>query len=179
MKTNPWSDSDKDGVINIHDCAPHNPKKQEVLNWKNAKSKVVSKKYLFHKTNLESARKILKTGELRPSSGTGKAHLSENYNPHVVFKKYKNPVVLVLEKKKIPYLKKIDYNKTHIYQDLKFKTEKEWITPGIKIKKALKGIILNEGRKFIKLPLNKPGLSRVVTFSYPTKYVTGVDIYNI
>jgi hypothetical protein len=175
----PYADSDRDGVMNWFDCAPNNPQKQEVLRWEEAKHKVISKKHLFHKTSLEAARKILKTGELRPSSGTGKAHLSENYNPHVVFKEYENPVVLVLEKKKVPYVKKIDYNRPDKYQDLKFKSEKEWVTPGAQIKKVLKGVILNEGKKLKRLPQNTPGIVRVTTFSYPTKYVTGEDIYKI
>jgi hypothetical protein len=175
----PWADSDRDGVINMYDCAPFNPKKQDVQKWEDVKRIVISQKHLFHKTSLESARKILKTGELKPGPVTGKVHLSESHNPHVVFKEYKKPVVLVLEKHKIPSLKKINYNKPYEYQDLKFKSEREWVTPGAQVKTVLKGVIIHDGKKLTKLRPSTPGLIRTAYISQPTKYVTGEDVYQI
>lgn len=176
---NPWADSDRDGVINMYDCMPKNPKKQEVYNWRDIKHQVISKKHLFHKTELENAKKILKTGELRPSMGSEHFHMSEDYNPHVVYKEFKKPVVLVLEKKNIPYLKKVDYKKPHKYKDLKFKSEREWTTPGAQIKKVLKGIIVNEKSLFVKLRDTEIGINRTVFKSIPTRYVTEEDMNKI
>lgn len=169
IRTNPWGDKDRDGVINIHDCSPFNSKKQEVYRWNSIKHKVINKKYLYHKTELKNFKKILKTGELRPNNLSLHFHMSENYNPHIVGREFKQPVVLVLEKKHIPYLKKIDYSKPKKYKDKKFRSEKEWTTPGSCIKKVLKGVILNEKI----LPANPHAES------LPTKYITEEDMKHI
>ena len=175
-KLNPWADTDRDGVINLHDCQPLNPKKQEVYKWRNVKSRITkNKNYLFHKTELSSANQILKTGKLRPSS-SGDFSMSEHYNPHVVFKTYKQPVTLVLEKKNLQNLKKVDYTKP---QNLKFEAEREWVSSGGAVKPALKGIIVNEKASPGTLKGNEVGVQRNVLKSNPSRYVTKQDMYKI
>lgn len=175
-KLNPWVDSDRDGIINLHDCAPLNPKKQEVYKWVAVKRRIMNNKnYLFHKTELASAKQILKTGKLKPSM-SGEFSMSEYHNPHVIFKTYKQPVTLVLNKNKIPNLKKVDYNKA---QGLKYESEKEWVSPGGPVKGVLKGIIVNEQASSAKLKSNEPGVSRNVVQSNPSRYVTKEDMYKI
>jgi hypothetical protein len=172
---NPFGDKDRDGVINILDCQPNNPKKQEVYKWDDIKHKVINKKYLYHKTELIHAKQILKTGKLKPSS-SGEFSMSEHHNPHVVFKTYKQPVTLVLEKKAIPNLKKVDYKKP---QNLKYESEKEWVSRGGSIKGVLKGIIVNEKAAPGKLKDTEVGLSRSVIKSNPSRYITEEDMHKI
>lgn len=174
-KHSPWVDSDRDGVINMHDCQPNNPKKQEVHKWADIKHEVVNKKYLYHKTELRHAKEILRTGKLRPSA-SGQFSMSEHHNPHVIFKTYKEPVTLVLEKKNISHLKKINYKEP---QNLKYKSEKEWISPGGKIEGVLKGIIVNEKSVPSTLKDTEVGLTRNVHKSIPTRYITEKDMYKI
>lgn len=173
---NPWKDIDRDGVINLHDCQPFNPKKQEVYKWRNVKSKITSdKNNLYHKTELSAANQILKSGKLN-SSMSGEFSMSEHHNPRVVFKTYKQPVTLVLDKKKIPDVKKVDYSKP---QHMKYKSEKEWVSKGGSVKGVLKGIILNEHFVPSKLKSSEVGVNRHVNKSLPTRYVTEKDMYKI
>lgn len=171
----PFADTDRDGVINYLDCKPNNPRKQDVYKWNDIKHKVVNKKYLFHKTELSAANQILKSGKLKPSS-SGDFSMSESHNPHVIFKTYKQPVTLVLEKKNISNLKKVDYQKP---QNLKFESEKEWVSPGGKIKGVLRGIIVNEKTVAAKLSDKEAGLKRSVIKSNPSRYVTKDDMNKI
>lgn len=175
-KFNPWTDTDHDGVINMHDCQPFNSKKQEVYKWRNIKNKITgNKNNLYHKTELSAANQILKSGHLKPSS-SGEFSMSESHNPHVVFKTYKQPVTLVLDKKKIPGVKKVDYNQP---QHMKYESEKEWVSRGGAVKGILKGIILNEKSVSAKLKASDVGVARNVTQSNPTRYVTEKDMYKI
>lgn len=175
-KFNPWADSDHDGVINLHDCQPYNSKKQEVYKWRDVKSKVVkNKNNLYHKTELSAAKQILKSGKLN-SSMSGEFSMSEHHNPRVVFKTYKQPVTLVLNKKKIPDVKKVDYSKP---QHMKYESEKEWVSKGGSVKGVLKGIILNEHFVPSKLKASEVGVNRHVNKSLPTRYVTDKDMYKI
>jgi hypothetical protein len=171
----PFADTDRDGVINILDCKPNNPRKQDVYKWNDIKHKVINKKYLFHKTELSAAKQILKSGKLNPSM-SGDFSMSEHHNPHVIFKTYKQPVTLVLEKKNIPNLKKVDYKKP---QNLKYESEKEWVSPGGQTKKVLKGIIINERAAPTNLSDKEVGLQRTVIKSLPSRYVTEEDMHKI
>jgi len=177
--SNPLRDNDRDGVINMHDCQPNNPFKKEVLPWEVAKKKLLSKdKYLYHKTEFHTAKHIIKTNKLKAGAG-GHFSMSEDYNPNVIYKEYNNPTVLVLEKRKLKGVKKIDYNKLHEHSDIKFKSEKEWIIKSQPAKKAVKGIILNETTRIRKLNPDEPGMSRTIIASQPTRYVTGKDIQRV
>ena len=172
----PWADTDRDGVINIYDCQPLNPKKQEVYKWIDVKKNIAhDKNNLYHKTELKYAKEILKTNNLKPSA-SGQFSMSEHYNPHVVYKSYKEPVILVLNKKKLPNLKKIDYKEGH---HLKFESEKEWVSSGGPAKKVIKGIIINEKASPKTLKGSEVGLTRNVHQSIPTRYITEKDMYKI
>jgi hypothetical protein len=172
----PWADTDRDGVLNIFDCQPLNPKKQEVYKWDKVKRSVSKdKNNLYHKTELSYAKQILKTNKLKPSA-SGQFSMSEHHNPHVVYKSYKQPVVLVLDKKKLPDVKKIDYKEGH---HLKFESEKEWISSGGPARGVVKGIIVNEKASPKTLKGSEVGLTRSVHQSLPTRYITEKDMYKI
>jgi hypothetical protein len=177
-RLSPFADSDKDGVINIHDCKPFNKWRQEIIDlMKTSPSKkkaiLQNKKYLYHKTEYKVVPQMLKSNKLQ----RGKVPLStsEISNPNVIYKKYNEPVVLVLERKKLNNLKKINYDNPNRNSELgtvQYRSEREWTTTGSKTKQALKGVILNEKVKESMLPPEEPGLERVSLKSYPTRYAT-------
>jgi len=172
---NPLADNDRDGVINMYDCYPNNPKKQEVLPWETAKRKLLNKKNLYHKTEFKTAQHIVKSNKLKEGAG-GHFSMSEYHNPNVIYKQYQKPTVLVLDKKKLVNPKKIDYKKSH--RDLKFKVEREWVV-NTQPATSVKGIILNEKTTTRQLSKKEPGINRTVVASQPTRYVTGEDIQRV
>jgi rRNA maturation protein Nop10 len=157
------------------DCKPFNAKRKEIIDLaKVSASKRLSilknKKYLYHKTEYNTVPQMLKTNKLQ--RGSAPLSTSEDSNPNVIFKKYKQPVVLVLHKEKLKNLKRIEYENPQEFNTLKFKNEKEWTTSGSKTKEALKGVILNEKVKRVTLPESLPGMERNPYMSYPTRFAT-------
>jgi len=174
----PFDDSDKDGIPNIFDCKPFNKWRKEIIELNkisSAKRKSIlqSKKYLYHKTEYQTVPQMIKTNKLQ--RGNTPLSTSEISNPNVIYKKFKQPVVLVLKRKELKNLQKINYNDPNRKSTLgsvQFKNEREWTTIGSKTKEALKGVILNEKVKETMLPPEEPGLERVTLKSYPTRYAT-------
>jgi hypothetical protein len=174
-KLSPFADSDRDGVINFLDCRPFDAKRKEIIDLaKVSASKRLSilknKKYLYHKTEYNTVPQMLKTNKLQ--RGNVPLSTSEDSNPNVIFKKYRQPAVLVLHKAKLKNLKRVEYDRPQELGTLQFKNEKEWTTTGSKTKEALKGVILNEKIKRIKLPESMPGMERNPYMSYPTRFAT-------
>jgi hypothetical protein len=175
---NPFADSDRDGVVNINDCKPFNKWRKEIIELNKIspakrKSILQGKKYLYHKTEYQTVPQMLKTNKLQ--RGNVPLSTSEISNPNVIYKKFKQPVVLVLKKKQLKNLQKIDYddpNRKSTLGSVQFKNEREWTTTGSETKKALKGVILNEKVKETMLPQEEPGLERVTLKSYPTRFAT-------
>jgi hypothetical protein len=177
-KINPLKDADRDGVINMHDCKPFNKWQQEIYNLStlspSKRRKILNNpQYLYHKTEFSTVPQIIKTNKLQ--RGNTPLSTSETSNPNVIYKKYKEPVVLVLQKKKLKNLQKINYDDPYRKStpgSVQFKSEKEWTSSGSQTKEALKGVILNEKIKETMTPENEPGLERVSYRGYPTRYVT-------
>lgn len=177
-KLSPFADSDRDGVVNINDCRPFNKWRREIIELNkisSAKRKTIlqNKQYLYHKTEYQTVPKMLKTNKLQ--RGNVPLSTSEISNPNVIYKKFNQPVVLVLKKKELKNLKKIDYENPYRKStpgSVQFKNEREWTTTGSETKRALKGVILNERIKETMLPPEEPGLERVPLKSYPTRFAT-------
>lgn len=176
-KLNPFGDADRDGVVNINDCRPFDKSRKEIIDLKGVtpqrKIEILNnKEYLYHKTEYKTVKHIMKSGKLQ----RGKVPLStsEISNPNVIYKKYSQPVVLVLEKSKLKNLREIKYDDLNRIADLgtvQFKSEKEWTTTG-STPEALKGIILNEKIRRIKIPETEPGFERVALKGHPTRFAT-------
>lgn len=174
----PFADSDKDGVPNIMDCKPFNKWRKEIIdlnkvNPSKKKSILNNKQFLYHKTEYKTVPQMIKTNKLQ--RGNVPLSTSEISNPNVIYKKYNQPVVLVLQRKQLKNLKKINYDDPYRKSELgtvQYRNEKEWTTTGSQTKKALKGVILNEKIKETMLPQDEPGLERVSLKGYPTRYAT-------
>jgi hypothetical protein len=168
-------DTDGDGVVDAADCEPTNPDAQGIyhihkMSAQKRKAILNNRKYLYHKTEHANLPSIIKKGTLQ--IGDKPFSLSELSNPHIVFKEYKQPVVIVLKKKELSKLRKIDYKNPSAAVgkgtlQVLFESEKEWLAEG-KIDKAIKGVIFNE--KITKVR-NKPAIRGV-----PTRFVTDKDI---
>ena len=116
---------------------------------------------------------MLNTNKLQ--RGNTPLSTSEISNPNVIYKKFKQPVVLVLKRNQLKNLHKINYddpNRKSNMGSVQFKNEREWTTTGSKTKEALKGVILNERVKETMLPQDEPGMERVVLKSFPTRFAT-------
>ena len=168
----PYADSDGDGLMDWFDCKPFNKHKQEIYKLSNLSAEKRKKildnpQYLYHKTEYDTVKLIIKSNKLQ--RGDMPLSLSESSNPHVIYKKFRKPVVLVLSKSKLRNLHKIDYKEPHT---AKFPSEKEWQTSNSATKPALKGVILNEKVKIEKVPENEPSFQGRVNRSYPTRYAT-------
>ena len=177
-KLSPFGDADHDGVININDCRPFDRTRKEIIDLMKATPEkkieiLKNKDYLYHKTEYGTVAHIVKSGKLQ--RGRVPLSTSEISNPNVIYKKYRQPVVLVLEKSKLKNLKKIKYDDLKRKADfgtVQFKSEREWTTTGSKTHEALKGIILNEKIKRIKVPDVEPGFERVALKGHPTRFAT-------
>ena len=177
-KLSPFADSDRDGVVNINDCRPFNHWKKDIIDLASVTPKkrmtiLKNKKYLYHKTEYQTVPQMLRSNKLQ--RGSTPLSTSEISNPNVIYKKFKEPVVLVLERDRLKNLHKINYDDPHRTSNLgsvQFKNEREWTTTGSKTKEALKGVILNERVKETMLPPDEPGMERVVLKSFPTRFAT-------
>jgi len=147
-KLNPLGDADRDGRLNMFDCRPFDKKRDGVfilsqLSQKKRAAILNNKKYLYHKTEHSNIRGIVEKGTLQNQPMGGKPFsMSEDSNPTVVHKEYKKPVVIVLERKKLHKLKKLDYDNPETFAPT-YPSEKEWLAEG-STRKALRGIIFNE-----------------------------------
>jgi rRNA maturation protein Nop10 len=165
-------------VLNFFDCKPFDAKRKDIIDLAKVsaskrKSILNNKKYLYHKTEYDTVPQMLKSNKLQ--RGNVPLSTSEDSNPNVIFKKYKQPAVLVLHRTKLKNLKRVEYDKPDRRQELgtlQFKNEKEWTTSGSKTKEALKGVILNEKVKRVTLPEELPGMERNPYMSYPTRFAT-------
>jgi len=174
----PFDDTDKDGIPNIFDCKPFNRWRKEIIDLNKVsptkkKSILQNKQYLYHKTEYKTVPQMLKTNKLQ--RGNVPLSTSEISNQNVIYKKYNEPVVLVLQRKQLKNLKKINYDDPYRKSELgtvQYRNEKEWTTTGSQTKKALKGVILNEKIKETILPKDEPGLERVSLRGYPTRFAT-------
>ena len=174
----PFADSDGDRVPNIFDCKPFNRWRKEIIDLNRTspakkKSILQNKQYLYHKTEYQTVPQMLKSNKLQ--RGNTPLSTSEISNPNVIYKKFKQPVVLVLKRKELKNLHKINYddpNRKSNPGSVQFKNEREWTTIGSKTKDALKGVILNEQVKETILSKEEPGLERVSLKSYPTRFAT-------
>ena len=95
-----------------------------------------NKQYLYHKTEYPTVPQILKTNKLQ--RGNIPLSTSEISNPNVIYKKFKQPVVLVLKKNKLKNLKRINYEDPYRKSNpgtVQFKNEREWTTTDSKTKK--------------------------------------------
>jgi len=163
-----FKDSDKDGVMDHFDCEPFNKRKQEVFDIRKMKDKKkVLSGNLYHKTDFHNLKSIMKSNTLKVQSGRP-ISLSEISNVDVKHKRYKHPIVLVFDKDKIPNKRKMDYN-----QEGHFKDEREWTTEHFPVKKALKGVLLNEKIK------EKYGALGSEKWGSHTRYVTDKDILKV
>ena len=168
-------DTDGDGVVDAADCEPTNPDAQGIyhihkMSAQKRKALLNNRKYLYHKTEHANLPSIIKKGTLQ--IGDKPFSLSELSNPHIVFKEYKQPVVIVLKKKHLSNLRKIDYKNPSAAVSkgtlqVLFESEKEWLAEG-KINKAIKGVIFNEKISKVR---NKPAIKGI-----PTRFVTDKDI---
>ena len=175
-RLSPFADSDRDGVVNINDCRPFNKWRREIIELNKIssakrKSLLQGKQYLYHKTEYQTVPQMIKTDKLQ--RGDVPLSTSETSNPNVIYKKFKQPVVLVLKKKQLKNLKRIDYDDPYRQSNLgtvQFKNEREWTTTGSKTKEALKGVLLNERVQEAKI--KDPGFQNVALRSYPTRFAT-------
>ena len=180
-RLNPLGDADRDGVKNMFDCRPFDKTRDAVYNLSSlsaAKRRVIlnNPNYLYHKTEYSNIPSIIKKGTLQV--GDKPFSLSQNSNPHVVFKTYTQPAVMVLNKKNLSKLRKIDYknpkesaSQSQTTQAL-FKDEEEWLAEG-SVSSAIRGVILNENIAHVK---NKAGLLASGEQGMPTRYVTDEDM---
>jgi len=105
-------------------------------------------KYLYHKTDAENLKNIVKEGRLR-SNYTEPVSMSEDENPLVYFRKYENPVVVVVDSSKIPErenLKKLDYQGKEVVSvkdQRAWAHEREWNARQVPME-AIVGVTLNE-----------------------------------
>jgi len=163
-----FKDSDRDGVMDHFDCKPFDKKRQEVFDIRKMKDKKkVLKGNLYHKTDFSNLKSIMKSNTLKVQSGRP-ISLSDTSNVDVKHKKYKQPIVLVFNKDQIPGKRKMDYNREGT-----FKGEREWTTEHFPVKKALKGVLLNE-----KIKERHGALGRE-RWGTHTRYVTDKDILKV
>ena len=177
-RLSPFADSDRDGVVNINDCKPFNHWRKDIIDLAKITPQkrmtiLKNKKYLYHKTEYNVVPHIITTNKLQ--RGNVPLSTSEMSNPNVIFKKYNQPVVLVLQRKKLKNLKKIEYDNPNRKSNLgsvQYRNEREWTTSGSTTKESLKGVILNERIKETIVPESEPGLQRNTLKGYPTRFAT-------
>lgn len=105
-------------------------------------------KYLYHKTDAENLKSIVEEGVLR-SHYTEPVSMSEDENPILYFRKYENPVVVVVDPSKIPErenLRKLDYEGKEdiaVGDQRAWAHEREWNARMVPME-AIVGVTLNE-----------------------------------
>lgn len=141
-----------------------------------------SPKYLYHKTDAENLKNIVEEGRLR-SHFTEPVSMSENENPLVYFRKYQNPVVVVVDPSKIPErenLKKLDYQGKEVISvkdQRAWAHEREWNARQVPME-AIVGVTLNERIERIERLDNEDGypLMGMPTRSIPKDKLKDLDV---
>jgi hypothetical protein len=136
--------------------------------------------FLFHKTEASEAQKIIKSASLKNPYSHDPLSLSEECNPYIWNLKFKQPVVLVFEKKGLQNVQKMDYGgatkengwAVDFNDRRSWVWEKEWFTWDSPTYPALVGVIVNQTVDKVKEEKVTGGKAHgEVRLSQPTKFI--------